>query len=107
MPPGSAPKPSSSARWAWGRCRDVNKLMMRRTDGPVAGLAPRVRVAGTTAELDALADAWTELLAALPEAMLSQTWRYARTAWTAIHEPRGRRLAVVTVWQGEQLDLVW
>ncbi len=85
----------------------MDNLLKRRPDGPVARLAPRVRVARTTAELDALADPWDGMLAAVPDAMLSQTWQYARTAWTAVHEPAGRRLAVVTVWQGDQLDLVW
>lgn len=67
----------------------------------------RVRVIRTTAELDGLASAWGELMEHVPDATVSQTFLYSRTAWTSIHEPRGGRLAVITVWQGDELLVVW
>ncbi|MCE3555754.1 GNAT family N-acetyltransferase [Pseudonocardia sp. RS11V-5] len=67
----------------------------------------RPAVLRSTVEFDALESEWAELLSAVPDHSLSQTFHYNRVAWTRLAEPRGSRLAVVTVRRGGELLLVW
>jgi CelD/BcsL family acetyltransferase involved in cellulose biosynthesis len=66
-----------------------------------------VEIARSTAELDKLEAPWDELVQAIPDCSLSQTFRYSRVAWSTIAEPRGDRLAVLSVWRADELMLVW
>jgi CelD/BcsL family acetyltransferase involved in cellulose biosynthesis len=72
---------------------------------PLVRLA--VQVVRSTVDLDSLESEWSELLDTIPDHSLSQTFLYARVAWTRLAEPRGSRLTVVTVRRGDQLLLVW
>lgn len=74
---------------------------------PPAPAGLRLRVHRSPADLDALAVEWDGLLAAVPDALLSQSVAYTRAAWEAVAAPRGDRLAVVTVSHGDELLLVW
>lgn len=66
-----------------------------------------VEIARSTVELDKLEEPWDELVEAIPDCSLSQTFRYSRVAWATIAEPRGDRLAVLSVWRADELLLVW
>ncbi|MBV5264743.1 GNAT family N-acetyltransferase [Pinisolibacter aquiterrae] len=72
-----------------------------------AGATRRFEVVTDEAGLDALRPQWEALWARVPEARVSQGFDWCRTGWERTARPRGRRLWVVVLREGDELRLVW
>ena len=57
--------------------------------------------------LHELAERWGALWARCPAVGLFQTFEYCLDAWDLVEEPRGRQLACLTGWRGDELVAVW
>ena len=59
------------------------------------------------AEFLALEDKWRSLFDRVPGAYVAQSFDWCRAGWETIAAPRGRRLLVLVLLEGERAVLIW